>query len=42
MLAIGNSVVLVGLERQSLRVEVDISNGLLVCESAGQITQMKS
>ncbi|OIQ12640.1 hypothetical protein [Neomoorella thermoacetica] len=32
MLAIVNSVVLVGLEGQSVRVEVDISNGLPVCE----------
>ncbi|CEP66874.1 Uncharacterized [Moorella glycerini] len=37
MLAIVNSVVLVGLEGQSVRVEVDISNGLPVCESVGQI-----
>ncbi|CEP66555.1 Uncharacterized [Moorella glycerini] len=42
MLAIVNSVVLVGLEGQSVRVEVDISNGLPVCENVGQIVQMKS
>lgn len=37
MLAIVNSVVLVGLEGQSVRVEVDISNGLPVCEIVAQI-----
>ncbi|WP_338834738.1 Competence protein ComM [Moorella humiferrea] len=35
MLAIVNSVVLVGLEGQSVRVEVDISNGLPVCDIVG-------
>ncbi|QGP93196.1 hypothetical protein MGLY_26010 [Neomoorella glycerini] len=41
MLAIVNSVVLVGLEGQSVRVEVDISSGLPVCESVGQILYTK-
>ncbi|MEW8960001.1 MAG: hypothetical protein AB2448_13035 [Moorella sp. (in: firmicutes)] len=41
MLAIINSVVLVGLEGQGVRVEVDISNGLPVCESVGQIVYTK-
>ncbi|OIQ12650.1 hypothetical protein [Neomoorella thermoacetica] len=35
MLAIVNSVVLVGLEGHSVRVEVDLSNGLPVFESVG-------
>ncbi|WXJ78951.1 Competence protein ComM [Moorella thermoacetica] len=35
MLAIVNSVVLVGLEGQSVRVEVDISNGLPLCDIVG-------
>ncbi|MGB9860143.1 MAG: hypothetical protein ACPLQP_09440 [Moorellaceae bacterium] len=35
MLAIIHSVVLVGLEGQRVRVEVDISNGLPVFESVG-------
>ncbi|OIQ12631.1 hypothetical protein MOOTH_00120 [Moorella thermoacetica] len=42
MLAIVNSVVLVGLEGQSVRVEVDISNGLPLCDNVGHIVQMKS
>ncbi|WXJ94663.1 hypothetical protein MCACP_11380 [Neomoorella carbonis] len=41
MLAIVNSVVLVGLEGQSVRVEVDINNGLPVFESVGQILYTK-
>ncbi|MBE3573676.1 MAG: hypothetical protein IMW95_12155 [Moorella humiferrea] len=41
MLAIVNSVVLMGLEGQSVRVEVDISNGLPLCESVGQIVYTK-
>ncbi|OIQ12643.1 hypothetical protein MOOTH_00240 [Moorella thermoacetica] len=35
MLAIVNSVVLVGLEGQGVRVGVDLSNGLPVCEIVG-------
>ncbi|CEP68997.1 Magnesium chelatase, ChlI subunit [Moorella glycerini] len=35
MLAIVNSVVLVGLEGQSVRVEVDISSGLPLCDIVG-------
>ncbi len=35
MLAVVNSVVLVGLEGQTVRVEVDISNGLPVCDIVG-------
>jgi len=35
MLAIINSVVLVGLEGHRVRVEVDISNGLPLCEIVG-------
>ncbi|MDK2815503.1 MAG: magnesium chelatase family protein [Moorella sp. (in: firmicutes)] len=35
MLAIVNSVVLVGLEGQSVRVEVDLSNGLPLCDIVG-------
>ncbi|WP_258361176.1 hypothetical protein [Moorella sulfitireducens (nom. illeg.)] len=42
MLAIVNSVVLVGLEGQGVRVEVDISNGLPLCEIVGQIIYMKN
>ncbi|WP_156274297.1 hypothetical protein [Neomoorella glycerini] len=42
MLAIVNSVVLVGLEGHRVRVEVDISNGLPVCESVGRIIYTKS
>ncbi|CEP67238.1 Uncharacterized [Moorella glycerini] len=37
MLAIVNSVVLVGLEGHEVRVEVDISSGLPLCESTERL-----